>query len=93
MNEKSKIDNLSNMDNLWELVNERKETVYKYDIKNMTASQKELLKAYALEHIKDDEDELVNYAVVRLLKEALGQTETKLKGQNGKKTKKVKKAI
>jgi len=50
------------------MYNEKKETWYKYDM-DFSNDEAEVLKDYALKHIINDSDVLINYAVNKLLRE------------------------
>ena len=52
------------------LDNEKKECFYKYDL-DLQSEEYKMLKEYGLKHIVNDDDALINYAVVRILKESI----------------------
>jgi len=55
------------------LENEKKECFYKYDI-DLQPEEYKMLKEYGLKHIVDDPDALINYAVIKILKESIEDT-------------------
>lgn len=71
-----------------EITNERKSYIYKYDL-NCTDDERVKLKKYALERIQNDEQALLEYAVISLLQDAIMKNDPSLfKNKRIKKEKK-----